>query len=56
MRDFARLNPPWNGEGDQAQLSGGGSLEAAEDSEGGMAQMSKRFHEEGREIYLRVGE
>jgi phosphomethylpyrimidine synthase len=52
VREFARLNPPRNGEGDQAQLGG----EAAEPSaDEGMAEMSKRFHDEGGELYLPAG-
>jgi len=50
VREFARLNPPRTGEGDQAQLGGGG-LEPA-DADEGMAEMSKRFHEEGGELYI----
>jgi phosphomethylpyrimidine synthase len=49
VREFARLNPPRNGEGDQAQLGGGGPEQGADE---GMAEMSKRFHEEGGELYV----
>src|SRR5579884_140994 len=62
VREFARLqeqNPPRNGEGDQAQLGGGGpeqdaeaALSAEASAKAGMAEMSKRFHEEGGELYL----
>jgi phosphomethylpyrimidine synthase len=61
VREFARLNPPRNGEGDQAELGGGGpppsadadlSAEVSAKVEAGMAQMSKRFHEEGGELYV----
>ena len=41
------------GEGDQAQLGGGGPVQ---DAEAGMAEMSKRFHDEGGEIYLPAAE
>jgi phosphomethylpyrimidine synthase len=51
VREFARLNPPRNGEGDQAQL-GGGAASAPADAEAGMAEMSKRFHDEGGELYV----
>ena len=43
--------PPRNGEGNQAQLGGGGP-ETREDAEAGMAEMSKRFHDEGGELYV----
>jgi len=49
VREFARLNPPRNGEGDQAELGGGGH---EQDADAGMAEMSKRFHEEGGELYV----
>jgi hypothetical protein len=39
VREFARLNPPRNGEGDQAQL-GGGAASAPADAEAGMAETS----------------
>ena len=61
VREFARLNPPQAqpGEGDQVELGGGGavqdadlSAEASAKAEAGMAQMSKRFHDEGGEIYV----
>jgi phosphomethylpyrimidine synthase len=60
VREFARLNPPRNGEGDQAQL-GGGAVEqakapAASEAEAGMAEMSKRFHDEGGELYVPAAE
>ncbi len=51
VREFARLNPPRDGEGDQAQLGGGGP-ETRGDAEAGMAEMSKRFHDEGGELYV----
>jgi phosphomethylpyrimidine synthase len=54
VREFARLNPPLTGEGDQAQLGGGGPVEA--ETEAGMAEMSKRFHDEGGEIYVPAAE
>jgi phosphomethylpyrimidine synthase len=49
VREFARLNPPRNGEGDHAEHGGGGP---EQDAESGMAQMSKRFHDEGGELYV----
>ncbi len=49
VRDFARNNPPRDGEGDRAQHGGGGPTKEAE---AGMAQMSERFRERGGEIYL----
>ena len=55
VREFALKNPPRDGEGDQAQL-GGGAGAALEEAEAGMAEMSKRFHDEGGEIYLPAGE
>jgi phosphomethylpyrimidine synthase len=57
VREFARLQEqsatpaplPSAGEGESAQLTGErGQAEA----EAGMAQISKRFHEEGGEIYV----
>jgi phosphomethylpyrimidine synthase len=68
VRDFARLqeqNPPRTGEGDRAPHGGGGP-ETPTDADAGMAgtgtseqdvdasfvQMSKRFHNEGGELYL----
>ena len=53
VREFARLNPLLSsgGEGESAKLTGErGPAEA----EAGMAEMSKRFHDEGGEIYLRA--
>jgi phosphomethylpyrimidine synthase len=80
VREFARLNPPPVGEGNQAMLGGGG-LERAEaessslsllgegnhpqdgggvlspnEAEAGMAEMSKRFHDEGGELYVPAAE
>jgi len=52
VREFARLqeqNPPREGKGDQAQLGGGGPEQEAQ---AGMAEMSKRFHDEGGELYV----
>ncbi|HEX8642900.1 MAG TPA: phosphomethylpyrimidine synthase ThiC [Allosphingosinicella sp.] len=45
----ATENPPRDGEGDQPQAGGGGSLQ---DAEAGMAEMSEKFRERGGEIYL----
>jgi phosphomethylpyrimidine synthase len=57
VRDFARLNPPRNGEGDHSENGGGGpehdaALSAEASAKAGMAEMSKRFHEEGGEVYV----
>jgi phosphomethylpyrimidine synthase len=54
VREFARLNPPRNGEGDQAELGGGGPEQ--HDTDAGMAAMSKRFHDEGGELYVPAGD
>jgi len=64
VREFARLNPPRNGEGDQPRTGsgvGGGAVELAEtpaasEAEAGMAEMSKRFHDEGGELYVPAAE
>jgi phosphomethylpyrimidine synthase len=50
VREFARLNPPRNGEGDQAQL-GGGVGATPEEAEAGMAEMSARYRE-GGDLYV----
>jgi phosphomethylpyrimidine synthase len=64
VREFARLNPPRNGEGDQAQLGGGGprpnadaalSAEASAKAVAGMADMSRVFRETGSELYVGAG-
>ena len=65
VRDFAFLNPPQNGEADHSARpnGGGGSAQEPEaditgaemsnhDIDASFAQMSKRFHDEGGEIYL----
>jgi phosphomethylpyrimidine synthase len=51
VREFARLNPPRNGEEDQAELGGGAPVEGT-NADAGMAEMSKRFEEAGGEIYV----
>ncbi|HEX5181884.1 MAG TPA: phosphomethylpyrimidine synthase ThiC [Allosphingosinicella sp.] len=60
VRDFARSNPPRNGEGDQLQAGGGGPEAepalAVETAEAGMAEMSEKFREKGGEIYLSAAE
>jgi phosphomethylpyrimidine synthase len=57
VREFARLNPsPLKGEGDSPAASGVRALENSHDAEAGMAQMSKRFHDEGGEIYVPAAE
>jgi hypothetical protein len=40
------------GEGDSPAASGERAVENSQDAEAGMAEMSKRFHEEGGEIYV----
>jgi len=57
VREFARLNPPRDGEVDRPQAGEGGPEQVAHpatvsNAEAGMARMSKRFHEEGGELYL----
>jgi phosphomethylpyrimidine synthase len=52
VREFARLNPPRTGEGDQAELGGGVPTPAAE---AGMAEMSRAYNEGGRELYIGAG-
>jgi hypothetical protein len=47
-------SPPSGGEGDSAKQSG--ERGPSEDPEAGMAEMSKRFHEEGGELYVRAAE
>jgi phosphomethylpyrimidine synthase len=50
VREFARLNPsPLEREGDSAKLS---AVRGVADAEAGMTEMSKRFHEEGGELYV----
>jgi phosphomethylpyrimidine synthase len=60
VREFARLQesanqvpPPSAGEGESAQLTG---ERGQSDPETGMAEMSKRFHEEGGELYVPAAE
>lgn len=67
VREFTRLNPPRNGEGDQAQLGGGGpvreatsaeadlSAEASAKAETGMAEMSERYRKGGN-LYVPAAE
>jgi phosphomethylpyrimidine synthase len=53
VREFARLNPlPLGGEGDAPAASGVRAVENSQDADAGMAEMSKRFHEEGGELYV----
>ena len=70
VREFARLNPsplPQAGEGDSPAASGvravgsstddaDPSAEASAKAEAGMAEMSKRFHDEGGELYVPAAE
>src|SRR5579884_2995370 len=60
VRDFARLqeqsSPSSLGEGDHSATPNGGGVgedaTSESEAESGMAEMSKRFHEEGGEIYV----
>jgi phosphomethylpyrimidine synthase len=45
VREFARLNPPRNG-------NGGGAVSAQADAEAGMAEMSERYRAGGNELYI----
>jgi phosphomethylpyrimidine synthase len=62
VREFARLNPsPLEGEGDSAKLSAvrgqpDADAPAVTEAERGMAAMSRRFHDEGGELYLPAAE
>jgi hypothetical protein len=58
VREFARLNPlPSEGEGGAASAAEGeGASSKTADAEEGMAAMSRRFHEEGGELYVPAGE
>jgi phosphomethylpyrimidine synthase len=63
VREFARLNPqplvPSDVEGPplpQAGGAGGGPATEAEEAQAGMAEMSKRFHDEGGELYVPEGD
>jgi phosphomethylpyrimidine synthase len=56
VRDFARANPPRDGEGDQPQAGGGGPALEPNEAEAGMAEMSEKFREKGGEIYLPAAE
>jgi phosphomethylpyrimidine synthase len=55
VREFARLQetapPPSAGEGDSAPAALSGERGLIE-AEAGMAEMSKRFHDEGGELYV----
>jgi phosphomethylpyrimidine synthase len=69
VREFARLNPPRNGEGNHAEHGGGGpasepmlaeaeadlSAEALAKAEAGMAEMSERYREAG-DLYVPAAE
>jgi phosphomethylpyrimidine synthase len=65
VREFARLQEqgaaaptplPQAGEGDSPAASGVRAVESSLDAEKGMAEMSKRFHDEGGEIYVAAAE
>jgi phosphomethylpyrimidine synthase len=66
VREFARLqeqnssSPSSLGEGDHSAAPNGGGVGAdassQRDAEAGMAEMSKRFHDEGGEIYIPTAE
>jgi hypothetical protein len=54
VREFARLNPmPSSENPDRGEAEAGmSSPDAARAAQEGMDEMSKRFHEEGGELYL----
>ena len=62
VREFAKLNTsPLDGESESAKQSGvressETALSAEALAKAGMAEMSKRFHDEGGEIYLPAAE
>src|SRR5438045_552369 len=65
VRDFARLQEqgdsapsplPHAGERDSPAASGERAVEGSLDAEAGMADMSKRFHDEGGELYVPAAE
>jgi phosphomethylpyrimidine synthase len=58
VREFARLNPsPLEGEGGSPKSKPGeGAPSESADAEAGMAEMRKRFHDEGGELYLPAAE
>jgi phosphomethylpyrimidine synthase len=64
VREFARLQEqsaapsplPQAGEGDSPAASGVRAVESSQDAEAGMAEMSKRFHDEGGELYVPAAE
>jgi len=51
VREFARLHPLLT-PGDDASPSAGEGAQSGVTAEAGMAEMSKRFHEEGGELYV----
>jgi phosphomethylpyrimidine synthase len=59
VREFARQNPPPSGEGNHPREGGDGGEGAAmplAEAEAGMAEMSRRFHDEGGELYVSAAE
>ncbi len=62
VSEFARLNPSPSGEGQLGSAERGGGVEhpltsaKTTDAEAGMAEMSKRFHDEGGQLYLPTAE
>ena len=52
VREFARLNPPSRPQPAGPEAAEGQRLGQNAEAEAGMAEMSKRFHDEGGEIYL----
>ena len=65
VREFARLQEqgadapsprPQAGEGNSPAASGVRPSENSDDAEAGMAEMSKRFHDEGGELYVPAAE
>jgi phosphomethylpyrimidine synthase len=57
VREFARNNPlPSAGEGGSPSGEPGEGALSQTDAEAGMAEMSKRFHDEGGELYVPAAE
>ncbi len=53
VREFARQNPsPLGGEGGTRSSEREGEGASSQSAEAGMAEMSKRFHDEGGELYV----
>jgi phosphomethylpyrimidine synthase len=57
VREFARLNPsPLEGEARSLSEREGEGASSPATVEAGMAEMSKRFHDEGGELYVPAAE